>query len=66
LIRQSGVSNKEFSFFKNEDEFMHLAAKTPRSNCTMDSSKLANVGIKMTEVREALTRDLRNWQRAAA
>src|SRR3954468_24540598 len=27
LIKQSGVSNKEFVFFKDEDEFMHVAAK---------------------------------------
>ncbi len=66
LIRESGVSNKAFDFFKDEGEFMHLAAKTPRSNCTMDSSKLASVGITMTEVREALRRDLRNWRKAAA
>jgi len=62
LIKQSGVSNKEFEFFQDESEFMKTAAKTPRSNCTMDSSKLARVGIQMTEVREALARDLRNWK----
>ncbi|MBL9189247.1 MAG: sugar nucleotide-binding protein [Opitutaceae bacterium] len=64
-IKKSGVANKEFSFFKDETEFMNLAAKTPRSNCTMDSSKLASVGIKMTEVHEAIARDLARWQRAA-
>jgi dTDP-4-dehydrorhamnose reductase len=66
LIKQSGVSNREFSFFKSEGEFMQLAAKTPRSNCTMDSSKLAAVGIKLTEVHEAVGRSLRDWRRAAA
>jgi hypothetical protein len=66
LIKRNGVSNKEFMFFKNEDEFMHVAAKTPRSNCVMDSGKLARAGITMTEVHEAVARDLRNWQRAAA
>ncbi len=66
LIKQSGVSHQEFQFFKDESEFMRTAAKTPRSNCTMDSSKLAQVGIHMTDVREALTRDLRNWRKAAA
>ena len=64
LIKQSGVSNKDFSFFSDEGEFMQIAAKTPRSNCTMDSSKLASVGIQMTEVREAVSRDLRRWQKA--
>ena len=66
LIKRSGVSKKDFVFFKDEDEFMHVAAKTPRSNCVMDSSKLARAGITMTEVHEAVARDLRNWQRAAA
>ena len=27
----------------------------------MNSAKLASVGIQMTEVNEALERDLRNW-----
>ncbi len=62
-IKKSGVANKEFSFFKDETEFMHLAAKTPRSNCTMDSSKLASVGIQMTEVHAAIARDLARWQK---
>jgi hypothetical protein len=65
MIKKSGVSNKEFVFFKDEDEFMHVAAKTPRSNCVMDSRKLASVGISMTEVHDAVTRDLKNWKKAA-
>jgi hypothetical protein len=58
------VCPKKFEFFRDEDEFMRLAAKTPRSNCVMDSSKLAAAGITMTEVHEAVERDLRNWQKA--
>lgn len=65
LIKRSGVSNKNFVFFKNEDEFMQLAAKTPRSNCVMDSSKLARAGIHLTEVHEAVTTNLKNWRPAA-
>ena len=65
LIKKSGVAKKEFVFFKDETEFMKKAAKTPRSNCVMDSAKLAGVGIKMTEVHEAIARDLARWQRAA-
>jgi len=63
LIKQSGVCQKEFVFFKDEDEFMHVAAKTPRSNCIMDSAKLASVGLQLTDVHEAVARDLRRWQR---
>jgi dTDP-4-dehydrorhamnose reductase len=65
LIQKTGVSNKDFKFFSNEDEFMRLAAKTPRSNCVMDSSKLAAAGIKLTEVHEAIERDLRRWVKGA-
>jgi dTDP-4-dehydrorhamnose reductase len=64
LIKKSGVSNKDFVFFKNEDEFMHVAAKTPRSNCVMDSGKLASAGITMTEVHEAVARDLKSWRKS--
>jgi len=65
LIRQSGVCLKEFTFFSDEREFMASAAKTPRSNCVMDSSKLAGVGISLTPVREAIARDLKAWRKAA-
>lgn len=66
LIKRSGVSQKEFDFFRSEDEFMHVAAKTPRSNCVMDASKLAGVGITLRPVQDAVSDALRNWQRAAA
>jgi dTDP-4-dehydrorhamnose reductase len=65
LIRQTGASDKEFTFFKDEADFMSRAAKTPRSNCVMDSTKLAATGIAMTEVHEAVERDLRRWRRAS-
>lgn len=63
MIRASGVCDKDFRFFDDEDEFMLKAAKTPRSNCVMDSTKLAGVGIVMTEVHEAVERALREWVR---
>ncbi len=65
LIRQSGVIQKEFQFFSSETEFMATAAKTPRSNCVMDSSKLAGVGISLTPVHDAVIRDLKTWRKAA-
>ncbi|MSU22397.1 MAG: NAD-dependent epimerase/dehydratase family protein [Opitutus sp.] len=65
-IKKSGVCIKDYVFFKNETEFMRTAAKTPRSNCVMNSSKLAAVGLAMTEVHEAVARDLKTWRKAAA
>ena len=63
LITRSGVCTKDFKFFANEDDFMHKAAKTPRSNCVMDSSKLASVGIHLTEVHESVASALRAWRK---
>jgi dTDP-4-dehydrorhamnose reductase len=65
LIRRSGVCTKDFSFFASEKEFMDKAAKTPRSNCVMDPSKLAGAGIRLTPVHEAIERDLKAWRKAA-
>ncbi|MCF3652123.1 sugar nucleotide-binding protein [Synoicihabitans lomoniglobus] len=61
LIKESGVCTKDFDFFADEDEFMQIAAKTPRSNCVMTSAKLAAAGIEMTEVHDALRQALSEW-----
>ena len=62
LIQESGVCKKDFKFFKSEDDFMAKAAKTPRSNCVMNTDKLQSVGITLTPVREAVGQALANWQ----
>lgn len=64
LIQASGVCRKDYQFFDDEAEFMQKAARTPRSNCVMDSSKLAAAGIRMTEVHEAIEEALHNWRPA--
>ena len=63
LIHASGVSDKAFDFFRDETEFMQIAAKTPRSNCVLDTSKLQDTGIAMTEVHEAIEQSLREWHK---
>ena len=52
---------ESFSFFADEAEFMKLAAKTPRSNCAMSSSKLLSAGISMRSVEEAVKSSLREY-----
>jgi dTDP-4-dehydrorhamnose reductase len=66
LIKASGVCDKEYEFFANEEEFMARAARTPRSNCVMSSAKLAATGITMTAVQDAIARDLSRWQHATS
>ena len=65
LIERSGVNPKKYEFFASEADFMKVAAKTPRSNCVMNSAKLAGVGIKLTEVHAAVEAALRHWKRIA-
>lgn len=62
LIKSSGVCNKEFDFFTDEAEFMRTAARTPRSNCVLDTTKLEQTGIHLTEVHAAVEQALRNWR----
>jgi dTDP-4-dehydrorhamnose reductase len=64
LIQKSGVSNKDFQFFTDEVDFMQKAAKTPRSNCVLDSSKLLASGIVMSHVQDAIARALKHWKAA--
>jgi dTDP-4-dehydrorhamnose reductase len=53
---------KKFEFWESDEEFYKVAAKTPRSNCVMDVSKLLGVGVKIRPVEEALEHSLRNWK----
>jgi len=62
LIKESGVCVKEYQFFSDEADFMQKAAKARRSNCVMNSAKLASVGIVISPVRVALQNALKNWQ----
>jgi len=62
LVRKYLKPAKIFEFWQGDDEFYRVAAKTPRSNCVMDISKLLDAGIKMRPVEEALQDALENWK----
>ena len=62
LIKTHLLPDKEAKFFSDEDEFMKIAAKTPRSNCVMDNSKLRSTGIEIRGVHDAVIDSLKNWQ----
>lgn len=53
---------KRFEFWESDEEFYKVAAKTPRSNCVMDTAKLLAAGVKIRPVHEALEHSLRNWK----
>jgi len=62
LIEKHLRPARKFEFWRNDEEFYKLAAKTPRSNCVMDVSKLLAAGVKIRGVEEALEDSLKNWK----
>ena len=61
---QEGLTDKNFNFFKSEEEFMNEAAKTPRSNCVLDVSKAEKAGIGMRPVEEAMIDSVRKMRQS--
>jgi len=64
-MREEGVTDKQFKFFDNEEQFMSKAAKTPRSNCVLDTTKAEKAGIGMRPVEEAMRESIQKMVKAA-
>jgi dTDP-4-dehydrorhamnose reductase len=62
LIEKFLKPKRKFEFWANDKEFYKVAAKTLRSNCIMDVSKLLAAGVKIRNVEEALEDSLKNWR----
>jgi len=62
MIEQILKPKHKFEFWASDAEFYKVAARTPRSNCVMDVSKLLAAGVKIRPVEEALEDSLKNWQ----
>jgi UDP-glucose 4,6-dehydratase len=62
LIEKFLKPKRTFEFWANDEEFYKVAAKTLRSNCIMDVSKLLAAGVKIRGVGEALEDSLKNWR----
>jgi len=58
-MMEAGLTEKKFNFFRTEEEFMEKAAKTPRSNCVLDTNKAEKAGIGMKPVEEAMMDSIR-------
>lgn len=61
IIQDAGLTNKRFTFFQSESEFMRMAAKTPRSNCVLDSSKALAAGLKLSPIRDSIQAAVETW-----
>ncbi len=62
MIQKILKPSRPFEFWMNDEEFYRVAAKTPRSNCIMDVSKLLAAGVAMRPVEEALADALQQWK----
>ena len=65
-MREEGVTDKQFQFFEDEKQFMSKAAKTPRSNCVLDTTKAEKAGIGMRPVEEAMRESIQKMVKVAA
>ena len=61
MIKRHALVQKDFRFFDSEDQFMKLAAKTPRSNCVLATTKAEQLKLPMRPVAEALETAIRSW-----
>lgn len=52
---------RAFEFWAGDEEFYRAAARTPRSNCVLDVSKLLAAGVDLRPVHEALDDALARW-----
>jgi UDP-glucose 4,6-dehydratase len=65
-MKEEGVTDKQFQFFEDEEQFMSKAAKTPRSNCVLDTTKAEKAGIGMRPVEEAMRESMQKLVKVAA
>ena len=65
-MHEQGLTNKHFKFFEDEEQFMNKAAKTPRSNCVLDTTKAQKAGIGMRTVEEAMRESMGKMEKASA
>ncbi len=61
LLRKHLVPERSFDFFRDEAEFMQLAAKTFRSNCVLDNRKILELGAKLSSTEDAIVQCLEQW-----
>jgi dTDP-4-dehydrorhamnose reductase len=62
LIQNLLKPARQFEYWASDEEFYQVAARTPRSNCVLDVSKLLASGVRIRPVVEALEHSLRHWK----
>jgi dTDP-4-dehydrorhamnose reductase len=52
------------TFWKSDEEFYRFGARTPRSNCLLESSKIKKFSIKVRNINDALDSALSEWRQS--
>jgi dTDP-4-dehydrorhamnose reductase len=65
LVRQFVRPDWQPDFWKDDAEFYEQIARTPRSNCLLDATKLVQAGVKIRPIEQALEETLERWIPAA-
>jgi UDP-glucose 4,6-dehydratase len=63
---EEGVTDKQFQFFDDVEQFMNKAAKTPRSNCVLDTTKAEKAGIGMRPVEKAMSESIKKMAKGTS
>lgn len=61
-IQRHGLHDKPFHYFSGEQDFLAKPGRVKRASCLLSSQKLADAGIQLREVHEAIEWSLNNWQ----
>jgi dTDP-4-dehydrorhamnose reductase len=61
-LRSALKLDQKFEYWASDEEFYRLAARTPRSNCLLDSGKLLKSGVKMRPMVDALDDAINRWR----
>jgi dTDP-4-dehydrorhamnose reductase len=61
MIQRILKPGRHFDFWPSDEEFYRSGAKTLRSNCVLDVSKLLATGVRIRPVEKALDDSLRHW-----
>ncbi len=53
---------RQFQFWESDQDFYRHAARTPRSNFLLDTTKLDKLDLKMRPIGDALFEAMKNWK----
>lgn len=60
-MQRQGLTNKHFTFFQDDADFMAAPGRVRRASCELSTKKLLATGIQLREIHEALEETLKRW-----